>query len=72
MKANYPEFYNKNYKTDKLKDKFKNHFQSKIRFWQGYAGTCDLVYSEIFPDRLLVQLLKTLHKKKGLLLKLLW
>ncbi|CAH1101344.1 unnamed protein product [Psylliodes chrysocephalus] len=29
-----PEFYNENYKTDKLKQKLINHFGNRISFWQ--------------------------------------
>lgn len=49
MRTHSPQFYNQNYKTYKLKSKLINHFQSRIRFWQRYAGISDLVYSDEIP-----------------------
>ena len=49
MQNYHPEFYNKNYKMCKLKNKLINHFKSRINFWQRYSGTSDLVYSDEIP-----------------------
>ncbi|GFS21870.1 hypothetical protein ElyMa_003349200 [Elysia marginata] len=49
MRTHSPQFYNKNYKTYRLKSKLTNYFQSRIRFWQRYAGISYLVYSDEIP-----------------------
>ena len=43
-----PEYYNADYKTDKLKEKLYKHFGDKIKFWHlNYRN--DLVYSMEIP-----------------------
>lgn len=44
MQQNYPEHYNPNYKTDKLKGKIQRRFGDKVKFWQPYYHT-ELIYS---------------------------
>ena len=44
IQDNNPEFYNPEYKTDKLKDKLKNRFGSSLQFWQPNYKS-QLVYS---------------------------
>ena len=44
IQDNNPEFYNPEYKTDKLKDKIKNRFGSSLQFWQPNYKS-QLVYS---------------------------
>ncbi len=47
MHANYEEHYNANYKTDKLKEKLKNHFGAQILFWlpPNNITTSEIIYS---------------------------
>ena len=40
-----PDVHNENYKADKLKDKLKNFFGSKIQFWRPSSKE-ELVYSD--------------------------
>ena len=44
MQQTYPEHYNPNYKTDKLKDKIQRRFGNQIKFWQPNYHT-ELSYS---------------------------
>ena len=44
MQEHYPDSYNKNYKTDKLKDKLIKHFGDQIQFWSPNYKS-DIVYS---------------------------
>ena len=45
LQQNFPEQYNPNYKTDKLKDKIMKRFGQKVIFWQpNYRG--ELVYAK--------------------------
>ena len=44
MQQIYPEYYNPNYKTDKLKDKIQRRFGYKVTFWQPSYRT-ELIYS---------------------------
>lgn len=44
MTEHSPQFYNENYKTDKLKEKLKKHFGNRISFWQPNYRS-ELVYS---------------------------
>ena len=48
MLSNSPEFYNVNYKTDKIKAKLTKKFGSKIQFWQPNYRS-ELVYSTEVP-----------------------
>ena len=41
---NYPQFYNAQHKTDKLKEKLVTHFGNQIQFWKPNNEN-DLVYS---------------------------
>lgn len=49
MQNHYPNHYNMNYKTDKLKSKLIVFFGTRIKFWQRYEGTRDHVYSDEVP-----------------------
>ncbi|KAK3764229.1 hypothetical protein RRG08_045715, partial [Elysia crispata] len=48
LQSNYPEAYNPDYKTHKLKAKIQKEFGDRIKFWQpGFRG--ELVYSAVLP-----------------------
>ena len=48
LQMHSPEYYNADYKTDKLKEKLYEHFGDKIEFWHPNYRS-DLVYSEEIP-----------------------
>ncbi|KAK3107392.1 hypothetical protein FSP39_013623 [Pinctada imbricata] len=45
---NYPDFYNSEYRTSKLKEKIKKHFESKVQFWLS-GNQSEIVYSSAIP-----------------------
>ncbi|GFO45654.1 hypothetical protein PoB_007215900 [Plakobranchus ocellatus] len=49
MQSHHADFYNKNYKIYKLRDKLVKHFKFIINFWQRYPTTSDLVHSHEIP-----------------------
>ena len=51
MQSNFPEYYNENYKVDKWKRKLISFFDSRLRFWQRYEGTSDLVYLDVLTGQ---------------------
>ncbi|KAK3794870.1 hypothetical protein RRG08_001021 [Elysia crispata] len=48
LQSKYPQEYNPNYKTDKLKQKLQKHFGEKVQFWQPNYRS-ELVYSNEVP-----------------------
>ncbi|GFR95192.1 hypothetical protein ElyMa_004422200 [Elysia marginata] len=48
IKSHYPDFYNPNYKTYKLKAKLWKHFGGRIQFWQPNYKS-ELVYPNELP-----------------------
>ena len=49
IQSNYPDHYNSNYKTYKLKQKIQKHFGPNISFWQPNYRS-ELVYSSSIPQ----------------------
>ena len=43
---NHPDYCNKNYKHEKLKEKLRKHFGHRIQFWKPSSCGGELLYSE--------------------------
>ena len=54
LQEHYPEAYNAQYKTDKLKHKLVKEFGSRIKFWKP-SFRSELVYSDEVPKGLIVE-----------------
>ena len=67
IKEKFPKFYNKNYKTEKLKSKLKSKFGQNIKLWTPKNGS-DMIYTSNITSELLENSLE-IHKNEINILK---